>query len=56
MSAELKNYLIVQDKIQEFLRQARQDRELNAARNQNQVARVFKFKLPGFFSFYRKPA
>ncbi len=56
MSVELKNYLIVQDKIQDFLRQAQQDREFNTARNQNQIARVFKFKLPRIFSLSRKPA
>jgi hypothetical protein len=56
MSVELKNYLIVQDQIQQILRQAQQDRELRAARNQNPVARVVKFQLPRFLRLSRKHA
>ena len=56
MSIELKNLLIAQDRIQNLQSIAQQERELRAAKIQFQAARVFKLKLPRFFSLSRKPA
>jgi hypothetical protein len=53
MSAELK---LAQDRIQNMQYQAQIAREVRAAKTQNQIARIFKFSLPRFFSLSRKPA
>ena len=56
MSVELKNYLIAQERIQNYQAQAQQDREVRVANKQNQNARVFSFKLPRLFRLSRKQA
>ena len=56
MSVELKNYVIAQERIQNFLSQAQQDREVRAASHQNGNTRVFKFNLPRLFRLSRKQA
>jgi hypothetical protein len=53
MSAE---FHFVQERIQNMQSQAQAAREVRAAQHQHFVARVFKFKLPRFFSLSRKPA
>jgi hypothetical protein len=53
MSAELK---LAQDRILNLQNQAQLNRELNAAKNQDKNARVFKLQLPRFFNLSRKHA
>ncbi len=53
MSAELK---FAQERLYSLHKEARIVRELNAAKNQDKNARVFKFNLPRFFHLSRKPA
>jgi hypothetical protein len=53
MSAEL---YFAKERIQNMQSQAQVAREVRAAKDQNLVTRVFKFKFPRFFSLSRKHA
>jgi hypothetical protein len=53
MSAELK---FAQERLYSLHKEARIVREINAARNQDKNAQVFKLQLPRFFGLSRKHA